>query len=179
MVARSVLAAALLLLAGCRREPGVYDLPLHEAYQRLAGNALKDLRSNEQCGILIQFIPTGVPDKSVSWAVVSEGEELLHFTAHLLPVDSEETKVQLEMSRDPYNPSDHEAYDGSQFYFRPAMQSPARPRIEEAIAAILEGRAYDLGHVKSVGSSSVCGIQRGRIDTGEGAFSIHDQPGED
>ena len=178
-MARPVQLAALLLLAGCREEPGVYDLPVHEAYQRLATNALKDLRANEQCGILIQFVPTGVPDRSVTWTVVSEGEEMLHFSAKLMPVGSSKTRVQVEMSRDPYNPQDHEAYDGSQFYFRPAMQSPAKPRVEEAIAAILEGRPYDLGHVKKVGYSDVCGIQRGRIESGNGAFSIHDQPGDD
>jgi hypothetical protein len=59
------------------------------------------------------------------------------------------------------------------------MQSPAKPRVEEAIAAILEGRPYDLGHVKDVGYSDVCGIQRGKIESGMGAFSIHDGPEDD
>jgi hypothetical protein len=178
MIVRAAPLAVLLLLAGCGKEHGVYDIPVHEAYQRLAGNELKDLRANEQCGILIQFVPAGVPDRSVTWAVASEGEELFHFTANLVPV-GDKTRVQVEVSRDPYTPQDHEAYDGSQFYRRPAMESPARPRIEEAIAAILEGRPYDLGHVKDVGRSQVCGVQRGKIESGMGAFSIHDQPGED
>ena len=176
---RPVVLAALLLLASCGKEPGVYDLPVHEAYQRLATNELKDLRANEQCGILIQFVPVGVPDQSITWAVASEGDELFRFTAHLISVGADKTRVQVEMSRDPYNPAEHEAYDGSQFYRRPAMQSPAKPRIEEAIAAILEGRAYDLGHVKDVGRSDVCGIQRGKIESGNGAFSIHDGPEDD
>jgi hypothetical protein len=173
-----MLLAALLLLAGCGNAPGVYDIPVHEAYQRLATNALKDLRANEQCGILIQFVPVGVPDQSVTWAVASEGDELFRFTANLLPVGNK-TKVQLEISRDPYNPQDHEAYDGSQFYRRPAMESPARPRIQEAIAAILEGRPYDLGHVQDAGRSDVCGVQRGKIESGHGAFSIHDDESDD
>jgi hypothetical protein len=177
-VARPAIVAALLLLASCGKAPGVFDISLHEAYQRLATNELKDLRANEQCGILIQFVPAGVPDRSVTWAVASGGDELFRFTATLVPV-GDETKVQVEVSRDPYDPQDHEAYDGSQFYRRPAMESPARPRIEEAIAAILENRPYDLGHVKDVGRSDVCGIQRGKIESGMGAFSVHDDESDD
>jgi hypothetical protein len=175
-MARSLLIAALLCLAGCSNEAGVYDVPLHEAYQRLVANALKDLRAAEQCGILIEFVPSGVLDRSVTWTVMSEGEEQFHFTANLTPVGKDKTRVQVDILKEPMG---REFYDGSQFYFRPAMQSPARPRIEEEMAAILEGRSYDLGHVKNVPSNDVCGIQRGKIESGDGAFSIHDQPGDD
>lgn len=166
---------ALLFLGGCGNGPGVYDLPVHEAYARLAANKLKEFRIKEQCGILIQFVPAGVPDRSVTWTVMSEGEEQFHFTANLTPVGDDRTKVQVDILKDP---TDHEFYDGSRTYFRPAVMQPVRPRIEEAIAAILEGRPYDLGHVKDAGWDDTCGIQRGKIQSGHGAFSINDVPGD-
>jgi hypothetical protein len=175
-MSRLILCAALLLLAGCGREPGVYDLPVHEVYQRLATNTLKDFRANEQCGILIQLVPRGVPDRSVTWSVMSEGEDQLDFTANLTPVGRDKTKVEIEIPQEPWG---HEAYDGSHTYRRPAVMQPIRPRIAEAIAAILENRPYDLGHVKDAGWDDVCGIQRGKIESGDGPFSIHDTTADD
>ena len=166
---------AVLSLGGCGNGPGVYDLPLHQVYERLAAEKLKDFRLNEQCGILIQFVPAGVPDRSVTWTVMSEGEEQFHFTANLTPVGDDQTRVQVDILKDT---TGHEFYDGSQTYFRPAVMQPVRPRIEEAIAAILEDRPYDLGHVKDAGWDDICGIQRGKIQSGRGPFSIHDVPGQ-
>jgi hypothetical protein len=177
MVPRKLIPAllALAFLGGCGNAPGVYNLPVHNAYERLAANALKDFRTNEGCGILIQFVPAAVPDRSVTWAVMSEGEEQFQFTANLTPVGSSRTKVDVDILKDT---NGHEYYDGSRKYFRPAVMQPARPRIEEAIAAILEDRPYDLGHVKDAGWDDICGIQRGKIQSGDGAFSIHDVPGQ-
>ena len=172
---RSALAVGLLLCA-CSKQPGVYDLPVHEAYVRLATNKLKDFRAKEQCGILIELEPTGVPDKAVTWMVMSEGEWLFHFTANLTPVGAHKTKVDVDILKDP---SGREFYDGTEFYFRPALMQPVRPRIEEAIAAVLESRPYDLAHVMHAGSNDVCAVQRGKIESGDGAFSIHDQPSSD
>jgi hypothetical protein len=160
-----------LLIGGCSGRSGEYDLPVHEVYQRLSENKLKDLRANEACGILIQFVPLGIPDRSVTWSVVSEGEEQLRFTANLTPIGSDSTRVTIEL---PVDENGHEIYDGSRKYVRPAMMQPVRPRVEEAIAAILEDRPYDLGHVKDAGWDDICGIQRGKIESGHGPFSVHD-----
>jgi hypothetical protein len=174
--AKGLAVAATLLLAACGNAPGVYDLPVHDAYQRLAANKLKDFRANEQCGILIELEPSGVADRSVTWTVMSEGEEQFHFAANLTPVGSGKTKVDVDILKDP---AGREFYDGTKTYLRPALMQPVRPRIEEAIAAVLEDRPYDLGHVKHAGWDDVCGVQRGKIASGHGPFSIHDQPGDD
>lgn len=162
-------------LAGCSREPGVYPMGVHEVFTKLAENKLDDFKMKRQCGILIHFRPETILDKSITWRVYSSGYELLSFTANLTPVGDDKTRVEVAVSKD----SDGtDAYAGGDFYPRPALQQPLKPAVEEAIAAELEGRAFDPERVpKPAESDSVCLVQRGRIESGHGAFSVEDDLG--
>jgi hypothetical protein len=70
-----------------------------------------------------------------------------------------------------------EAYDGSQFYVRPAFNQPLRPAVEEQVAAILESRAFDVRRV-GPGTDKVCLVQRGGLESGR-VFRVDDVPGMD
>ena len=158
-------------LAACGRAPGVYDLSVREAYERLAAAPLDDFKLARQCGILIHLMPQAVPNQSVSWHVYSGGIPLLDFTARLTPVGEKQTKVDIEISKDP---DGTEAYAGNDFYPRPAFHQPLRPGVEEAVAAVLEGRPYDVWRVPKGGDvESVCNVQRAGLEAGH-RFSIHD-----
>jgi len=169
------LAAILLvaaLLSGCGRGPGVYNLDVHDAYARLAENALEDFSFAQQCGILIHLRPEGVPDQSVTWHVTSSGQEMLSFTARLTPQGSSRTKVDIDVSKDP---DGSEAYAGKDFYPRPALNQPLRPALEEAIGAVLEGRKFDPKRIpKPEESDRVCDIQRSGLEAGH-RFSVNDE----
>ena len=169
-----VLLVAALSLAGCaKREPGVYDLSLKEVYDRLSVNALPDLVRSRQCGILIHVAPESWSDREVIWKVRSSGHEVLKFSAILTPIGETQTKVEIKI---PADPAGGEVYDGEKFYPRPALNQPLRPAVQEQVAAILEGRPYDL---KTVGppTDKVCLVQRGGLETGM-KFSVDDRPGE-
>lgn len=171
---------ALLLVAGmtagCGREPGTYNLPLHEAFQRLATNELEDFKFKRQCGILVHLVPDAVADQSVTWRVFSSDVALLDFTAHLTAVGSDKTKVTVEVSKDP---DGTEAYQGADFYRRPAFHQPLRPAVEEAIAAVLEGREFDVMRLPRGGDvDRVCSIQRSGLESGH-KFSVNDGPEDD
>ena len=141
---RLLAIAVPTLLAGCAApEPNVYDIGIAEAYRRLAGSELDELRFARQCGILIHLRPQGTAGRSVTWRVVSGGRE---------------------------------AYDGTIFYPRPAFNQPLRPAVEEQVAALLEGRAYDPARVPR-GSDSVCNVQRAGLEAGHRPFTLTDEPG--
>ena len=169
------LAGVLLIaagLTGCSAEPGVYPMGVHQVFEKLAENKLDDFKMKRQCGILIHFRPEAELDKSVTWRVYSSGRPLLSFTAHLTPLGDKKTKVDVEVSKDP---DGTEAYAGGDFYPRPALQQPLKPAVEEAIAAELEARAFDPERVpQAAEQDSVCLVQRGRIESGHGAFSVDD-----
>ncbi|MDQ0464161.1 hypothetical protein QO010_001932 [Caulobacter ginsengisoli] len=170
----AVLLAAIAL-AGCAkpRTPGVYDLTVGEAYQRLVENELKDLVYARQCGILIHVSPEGLANNQVVWHVRSSGQEVLQFTALLTPVGDKQTKVDIQI---PPGPDGKEAYSHDQFYTRPAFNQPLRPAIDEQIAAILEGRPFDVSQIGAP-TDSVCNAQRGGLETGA-RFRVDDKPGE-
>ena len=87
MGGRRLLAGLVtLVLAGCRNPPDVYDVPLHEAFERLAHNTLDDFRFHRQCGILVHISPEPIQDESVTWRVFSSDEEQVSFTAKLSQV---------------------------------------------------------------------------------------------
>jgi hypothetical protein len=161
-------------LGGCGNEPGVYDLPLHEAFTRLATNKLEDFSFKHQCGILIHLSPEPIEDESVRWGVFSSGEEVLNFTARLTAVGEKKTRVAVEISKDA---DGSEAYDGKDDYPRPALKQPLRPALEEAVASALEGRPFDESKLTDVpGDNRVCNIQRAGLEAGH-RFTIHDEPG--
>ena len=152
-----------------------YDLPVAEAYRRLAHNELDALRLGRQCGILIHIRPQGDPRRnSVTWRVYSSGREVVHFTARLTPADGNRTRVAVEMKREVRNGG--EAYDGFQFYPRPAFNQPLKPAVEEQIAALLEGRPFDIMRVPR-GNDSVCNVQRAGLEAGHRPFKVEAQWG--
>lgn len=175
----SARVAALLAvgaaLGGCSRDPQVFDLPLHDAFQKLAETKLEDFSLKRQCGILIHLSPDAVQDESVTWHVMSSGEEVASFTAKLSAVSAGKTRIVVDVSKD----SDgSDAYDGKDYYPRPAFQQPLRPAAQEAIAAVLENRSFDESKLTDVpGDNRVCGIQRAGLESGAFRFSIHDEPG--
>lgn len=174
---------AAFSVAACSGEPpGQYPVSAGEAYQRLSANDFSAFMRNRQCGVLIQVERDGLPGTSVTWTIKSSDREMLHFTAKLTPVDAKRTRVAVEISKDE---NGREAYDGSQFYRRPAVKQPVRPAIEEQIAAILEGRAFSHQNLtRSSGGlsappqgafrDSVCDVQRGRLEEMGEPFSVDD-----
>jgi hypothetical protein len=170
------LLLAALSLAGCQKPktPGVYDLPIADAFQRLVANELPDLVYSKQCGILIHVTPGGMVNQQVTWRVTSSGQEVVQFTAALTPVDEKHTKVEIKI---PAAPDGGEVYDGSKFYVRPAFQQPLRPAVAEQVAAILEGRKFDVSRV-GPGTDRVCMVQRGGLESGV-TFHVDDKPGTD
>jgi len=165
-----VLSAAL---AGCGgRESGVYAIGAHDAYERLVRSALPDLVMARQCGILIHPRAEGVTDRSVTWRVYSSGREMVNFTATLTPIEAGRTRAEVSIGR---NANGREAYDGSLFYTRPAFNQPLRPAVEEQVAALLEGRSFDVSRVPR-GTDSVCDVQRAGLEEGSARFSVTDRP---
>ena len=147
-----------------------YDLPVAEAYRRLAHNDLDALRFGRQCGILIHIRPQGDPRRNtVTWRVYSSGREMVHFTARLTAVEGNRTRVAVEMKREVRNGG--EAYDGFQFYPRPAFNQPLKPAVEEQIAALLEGRDFDIMRVPR-GRDDVCNVQRAGLEHGHRPFKV-------
>jgi hypothetical protein len=168
------LLVAAVSLAGCtaKRPPGVYDVSVADAYQRLSVDELPDLVYAKQCGILIHVTPEGIPGQRVTWRVRSSGEDVVQFTAVLTPVGEKQTKVDIQI---PADPAGGEVYDGKKFYTRPAFNQPLRPAVAEQVAAILEGRKFDVSRV-GPGTDSVCNVQRGGLETGL-KFRVDDPPG--
>jgi hypothetical protein len=173
-VASLVFLVATFGVASCGKEaPGVYDVSIKDAYQRLLANELPDLVYRRQCGILIHVRPSGLGGEQVTWSVVSSGEEVVQFTALLTSLGEKQTKVEIKI---PSDPAGGEVYDGSKFYRRPAFNQPLRPAVEEQIAAILENRPFDIERV-GPGKDSVCNVQRGGLESGM-RFRVDDPPGE-
>ena len=163
-------------VSGCGPEAGVYDIPLHEAYERLAHETFDEFKLARQCGILIHISPEPIQDESVTWRVFSSDEEQLSFPARLTAVSDKQTKVIVEVSKDP---DGSDAYDGKDDYPRPAFRQPLKPAVEEAIAAKLEGRKFDIEKVSQIpADNSVCNVQRAGLEETGRPFNIHDKAGE-
>ena len=97
---------------------------------------------------------------------------MVNFTATLTPLDAGRTRADVSIGRNAYG---REAYDGSLFYTRPAFNQPLKPAVEEQIAALLEGRSFDVGRIPR-GTDSVCDVQRGGLEEGVERFSVTDRP---
>ena len=169
---RIVLALSAALMGCGGRESGVYEISAHDAYQRLIGSELPELVLARQCGILIHPRAEGMVDRSVTWRVYSSGREMVNFTATLTPLDAGRTRVEISVGR---NSNGQEAYDGSLFYTRPAFNQPLRPAVEEQVAALLEGRSFEVSRVPR-GTDSVCDVQRAGLEEGSERFSVTDRP---
>lgn len=172
---RIVAALAWLALSGCTQPPGQYRIGLHDAYERLAGSDFAGFMRERQCGVLIHLRTQGAPDHAVTWRILSSGREMVTFTATLTAISNTETKVDISVSGDN---DGSEAYDGTDFYRRPAVKQPIRPAIEEQVAALLEGREYDVANVTQAPKDEVCLIQRGGLESGAFRFSVNDRENE-
>jgi hypothetical protein len=171
--------AGLAFLSGCGEPPGQVALSAHDAYERLAKGDLKDFIFERQCGILVHVKTDARPDRSVTWHILSSGRVMLSFTATLAPVNDRRTKVEIAVSREP---DGSEAYDGTKSYVRPALKQPLRPAIEELVAALLKGRAFDAKRLQDkndIHINHICNLQRGGVEAGIARFSINDEPGLD
>jgi hypothetical protein len=206
----NIIPASMILLSACNKSssdqnklsPGHYALNADKAYENLIKSELPDLILNRQCGILIHAKVEGQPGKSVTWRITSNyrtkpgTKEVVNFTATLTPVVQNRTKIDISISKEQ---NGREAYDGTQFYPRPAFRQPIRPAIEEQILALLEGRKYDPKKVDDNidefeltfgakrndaadilrDANDICNIQRAGLEGGENIFSIDDLPGND
>jgi hypothetical protein len=172
---RAVLVLAVLGLAGCKKErpPGVYDVSVSEAYRRLSTDKLADMVYAKQCGILVHVTPGGVTNREgywrATWQVHSSGTKVVEFSALLTAVGQNQTRVEISV---PSAPGGGEMYDGTKFYKRPAFNQPLRPAVQEQVAAILEGRKFDVRRV-GPGTDKVCNVQRGGLQEGR-VFKIDD-----
>lgn len=165
---------AALLLAGCGSAKDEFSIPVDQAYQKLVSSTFDDFKLDRQCGILIHIQPQPGPLNSVIWTVTSSGQRMFDFTANLTKVSVSKTKVTIDISKDA---NGREAYDGDQNYFRPAVNQPTRPAIEEAVAAVLEDRPYDPKRLPEGSGDKVCNVQRNGLESGSMHFSVTDQPG--
>ena len=158
-------------MAACQEKPGEYRLGLHEAYERLAKGDWRDFMFERQCGILVHLKASPQLDRAVTWRVTSSGQEMLNFTAKLTAVSATKTKVDISVSKQRDGTED---YDGNQFYRRPALRQPIRPAIAEQVAALLEGRPYNVKNAQSPPKDTVCLVQRAGLESGSIRFSVND-----
>jgi hypothetical protein len=170
--------AGLAFISGCNEPPGQFALSTRDAYDRLAKADLTEFIFERQCGILIHSKTEARPGQSVTWHIQSSGREMFSFTATLVPINDRRTKVDIAISREP---DGREAYDGTKFYPRPASKQPVRPAIEELVAALLKGRAFDVKRLPKddIHINHICNLQRGGVEEGIARFSIDDIPGTD
>jgi hypothetical protein len=166
-----------MALAGCGGlPPGTYAVPVDVAYQRLIAGDMQDFRETRQCGILIHFTAHKDLNKQVRWVVTSSGTKVAEFTARLIPVDDETTRIEIDV---PAAPDGGEIYDGSKFYPRPAMYQPLRPAVEELVAARIGQRPFDVSGLPGSDQNQVCAVQRGGLESGNYVWGVEDRPGMD
>lgn len=157
--------AVLLLVSACGQKPGHHSMPLSEAYNLLEQNPLNDFRRDRQCGLVYKITPIGNGIDEVIWQVFSSGRALLWFKAHLTPVSADETKVTIDVEK---GPDGKELYSGNYHSPRPVVARPVRPAIEEAIAAVLEKRAFDPNNAPPDRDDDLCEMQEDML--GDGYF---------
>lgn len=177
-LSRTWVLMPLLLTAGCgKAEPGVYELPLTEAYARLTEADIDGFRLARQCGILIHFQSSGEKDESMTWRITSSGRPLLRFTVGLAAEGPDRTRAIIEV---PADPAGGEPYDGTKHYPRPAINQPLRPAVQELIDAAMADRPYDVQRIPQPRNMDrVCSIQRGGLESGSFRFGVDDKPGMD
>jgi hypothetical protein len=161
MPKRLLIAGACLATVACGSEPGVYDLPRAEVYDRLASNPLDALKFRRGCGILIHLQPSASNGDEIDWRVTHNGTTKVQFSARLEEVSPEQTRVRVSV--DSTDSDGSEFYDGDYFTPYPAFQQPLRPAIEEAIAATLEGREFDPSRAPHSRDDDVCDVQRATL----------------
>ena len=179
MTRKLLLGAACATLAGCGSgglPAGTYAVPAEVAYQRLIAGDMLDFREARQCGILIHFTAYKELNKEVRWVVTSSGTWVAEFTARLVPVDAQTTRVEIDI---PAAPDGGEIYDGSKFYPRPALYQPLRGAVEELVAARIGQRPFDVTRVPRSEENGVCSVQRAGLESGHYVWGVNDRPGMD
>ncbi len=178
-LSRAWIIAPLLLAAGCNHklEQGVYNIPLAEAYDRLAAADIDGFRLARQCGILIHFEQSGQKNEAVTWRVTSSGQPMLRFTVRLTALDPAKTRATIEV---PPDPAGGEPYDGTKSYPRPAINQPLRPAVQELIDAAMADRPYDVERIPQPRNlDKVCSVQRSGLESGSLRFRVDDRPSMD
>lgn len=159
-------------------QPGEYALPIDQAYARLAASSLPDIQRVARCGVPMSINTSAEPQKSVTWYVLSDDIEMVRMIAYLTPLPENRTKVSLAIWNQEHG---DKAYDGTQFYRRPAVRQPLRPLMDEQISAILEARPYNTDVqplMADGGGDRVCNVQGAGRDRFN--FSVNDDlDGED
>lgn len=156
------------LLSGCGSAPGVYDLPVEEAYARLQKADIDGFRMARQCGMLIYFKAEETPGKSIRWTVTSSGRKVASFAVRLVP-QGNRTRVEIGV---PPDPAGGEIYDGKKVYRRPAFNQPLRPALWELVDAAMAQRPYNGFSVPK--GDSICAVQRTGLESGRKPFSLDD-----
>ncbi|MDE2404806.1 MAG: hypothetical protein KGM17_09075 [Sphingomonadales bacterium] len=131
--------AVACLLAGCgHREPGVYDLPPAEAWQRLRHADLDGFISARGCGVALDIAVDGRSPRSLRWTVRGEGAELVHFGVRLEDSGPGKTRAQIDF---PFDPTLTETLTAPSR--APALRQPLQGAVVELVDATLNGRSYD------------------------------------
>lgn len=169
------LAASCMLLNGCGPAPGVYEITMDQAAERLERADVDGLRAAWQCGVLIHFSANRLDLDKVEWRVRSSNDSVFNVTVKLVQV---EDGVRADIIVPP-SPKGGEMYDGNQFYPRPALNQPIRPALNELVNSALQERPFDPERVEPRrGTDRTCNIQRAGLEEGVARFSVNDRPGE-
>jgi hypothetical protein len=166
-----------------------YAMPVHEAWQRLAGGSIAPFLRARQCGITLDSRVSAVADQSVTWTVTSEDVAQLRFTATLSANSPGTTRISLDIAdleeTVPISDKSKPKLPPYPVAMRPALKPPLRPYFVEAVNAMLEGRAFQASRVVPTptldaganDTANLCASQRSRLATGA-RFSIHDRLGQ-
>ena len=115
---------------------------------------------------MLKLLLPGEVSRAISSALRKAG--VREIGGVLMAEHIDHTKFDVAISKDPLGP---EAYSETLIYRRPAIQTPARPAIEEQVEALLRGRPYDPAKAKVLDSS--CIFQRQGLAIGS-RFSVND-----
>ena len=166
-----------LLLSACAASvPEGYPVSQQVAFDRLLESELSGLIERRSCGVELSVdTDAQAADGKIVWRLRS-GEKILMLTALLTPVDADRTKITVSA----WSEEDGDnAYNGTKLYPRPLVNQPVLPNLDEQVAALMEGRPYDIYKVKGgVRNDGACIMQKEGRKRGT-KFSVDDIPGHD
>jgi hypothetical protein len=173
MSKRFLAAACALALAACSSAEselprGHYPVAKEDALQKLLAAPTLEFKLARHCGVLIHLIPRRSGDV-VRWSVYSSNRETFYFEAKVVSTSEKSSRVEIAVG--PKEANGREAYDGTQDYYRPAMQQPIRPGIEEFIDSTMKNRPYVAEGLPF--KDGVCSVQRGGLESGT-LFTVDD-----
>ena len=172
-------------LSGAQSQlPPSYPLPLSEVWRRLRKGDLSGFVAASHCGVPVAVRVDGETDRSVTWSVVSEGEEVIRIVASLVADGDAATRVALEITDrqklGEVSASNGKATETAPAVFRPALAPPLRRNFNTLVGALIEDRAYEQTPISytndlvtDIVTDTRCKIQRVWTQSGR-RFSIHD-----